>query len=108
MNVFGKHAALHTLKYKKRNSPWMTDNIKLIKLRDRALQRFKETKSISHWDYYKQLRNFTKISIKRENKAINYKFRENKSTKALYTELNKLNTYCNVRDSFCHKILMNE
>jgi len=96
LGLFNKHAPAKTFKQKKtKNDPWITPTIKLMmRLRDKALQKFRKTKSLSHWDYYKSLRNLTNYSLKREKKAyLDFKFSTNKTTKTLYRELKNLNVY---------------
>lgn len=70
LGLFDKHAPVKTFKLKKaKNDPWITPTIKLMMhLRNKALQKFRKTKSLGHWDYYKSLRNLTNYSIKREKK----------------------------------------
>lgn len=94
LDLFDKHAPLVIKKINKPSKyvPWITENIKLLqKLRDKALTKFKNTKTPSQWNYYKQLRNFTTTAIRNEKKAyLNYKFR-NGSTADQWRELKKLN-----------------
>lgn len=95
--LFDKHAPFKTFRVSKnsRHSPWITDNVKLlIKLRNKALSRFKRSKLPAHWSYYKQLRNFTTTAIKHEKKAyLNFAINRNKTSKTLFNELKKLNIY---------------
>ena len=45
LTLFDKHAAVHTIKLKKKHNPWITENIKLLmKLRDRAKKSLYERK----------------------------------------------------------------
>lgn len=70
VHLFNLHAPMRTGKAKSRFSPWLTPNIKLMqKMRDEALDRYKLTRLPGHWSYYKQLRNFTNLSICNEKKA---------------------------------------
>lgn len=44
----------------KRRQPWFTDTIKqMVKLKNKAYNAFKNDRSDSKWNYYKELRNFT-------------------------------------------------
>lgn len=92
INLFNLHAPYKTTKILKPRKPWITDNIKLlISLRDKAKLKFKKTKRTAHWEYYKQLRNYTEVAIKNEKRAyLNTKFRTNDS-KVIWKELKSLN-----------------
>ncbi|XP_031333938.1 uncharacterized protein LOC116163950 [Photinus pyralis] len=68
--TFDKHASRKTVKITRPPAPWLTDNIKfMISLRNKALTRFRQTKKPSHWDYYKQLRNYVTHAVRSEKKA---------------------------------------
>lgn len=90
--LFDKHAPFKTVKITKKPAPWLTDTIKLMmKLRDKAKFKFKMSRSVAHWDYYKTLRNLTTASIKREKKAyFTYKLKQC-NTKDFWRELSYLN-----------------
>lgn len=92
VDLFNLHAPYKTAKISKPRKPWLTDNIKLLlSLRDKAKLKFKRTKKAAHWDYYKQLRNYTEVAIKNEKRAyFNSKFRTNDS-KTIWKELKSLN-----------------
>lgn len=94
LDLFELHAPLQSRKSKKTKPymPWITENIKLMqKLRDRALGRYRKTRLIQHWDYYKQLRNVTNAAIKAEKRAyLNYTF-SNTNIKEKWRVLQKLN-----------------
>jgi len=92
LNIFDIHAPLKIGRNNGNNyCPWITDNIKFMKqLRNQALNRFRQTRSPEHWNYYKQLRNLTTSSIRAEKKAyLNYKF-QNCTPKEQWNELKKL------------------
>lgn len=94
LNVINTHAPIRTAKFSKPPSPWLTDTIKLMqRLRDNALVRFKRSKNIHHWNYYKSLRNLTTNAIRREKRAyLEYRTRiSNKRT--LWKDLKDLNVY---------------
>ncbi len=90
--LFDKHAPYKTFRNKKPSLPYLTDNIKLLmSLRNKAYSKAKRTKNKAHWDYYKQLRNFTSLALQNERKAyFEHKFRLN-SSKEFWHEINKLN-----------------
>lgn len=93
LGLFDKHAPLK--QFRKDNNykyaPWITENIKLLqKLRNKALKRYKQTKSPAHYEYYKQLRNYTTSAIRAEQKAyLRFKF-QNCSMKEKWSELKNL------------------
>jgi len=95
LQVINTHAPLKKVTGKTRPyQPWITPNIRLMQsLRNKALNKFKETKKSEHWIYYKQLRNLTTSAIRSEKKAyLNYKF-SNCSQKQKWQELKKTNIY---------------
>lgn len=70
VHLFNIHAPVRTGKTRRSFSPWLTPTIKLMqKMRDEALDRYKLTRLAGDWNYYKQLRNFTNLSICNEKKA---------------------------------------
>ena len=95
-NVFDMHApyVIVSTAAKRRRSPWITDNIKYLQsLRDAALRKFKRTRLPEHWDYYKQLRNYTTTAIKAEKKAY-LEFRvTHAGGRTMWRELRNLNVY---------------
>ncbi|XP_031353652.1 uncharacterized protein LOC116178327 [Photinus pyralis] len=92
--ILDKHAPFKTSRFTKPYTPWLTDNVRLmIKLRNKALQRFKRSKSPAHWDYYKALRNMTTAAIKAEKKAyLEFTFRSN-NAKTAWQTLRKMSIY---------------
>ena len=61
------------------------------RLRNKALNKYRENKTQASWNYYKQLRNLTTASIRSEKKAyLNYKFRVS-NPQQKWKELHKLN-----------------
>lgn len=81
IQLVDRHAPLITSRFTKPPAPWLTDNIRLmISLKEKALKKYKTTKSVIHLQYYKDLRNFTNQSIKREKKAyFEYKIKNSSS-----------------------------
>lgn len=70
LELFNKHAPLIERRVSKPRAPWLTDNLKMImKLRDRALQKFKRSRSEEDWISYKKLRNFAVESTRGEKSA---------------------------------------
>jgi exonuclease III len=92
LNVFDLHAPYVRKKVLKKRAPWLTDNVRLLmSLRDKAKKRFKRTKLPAHWNYYKNLRNFTTLSIKNEKTAYFSYITRNSNSKTLWSELKSLN-----------------
>lgn len=96
LNVINQHAPIKKVKItSNKNPPWLTDNLKLLmRLRDKAFSKYKKTKKLSHWDYYKSLRNTTNQAINREKKAY-FASLHNTNTKNLWRELKSVNIACN-------------
>lgn len=70
LEIFTLHAPLKTSKFSKPPAPWMTHNIKLLmNLRDKALTKFKSSRSLTHWNYYKMLRNYCNNAVRKEKRA---------------------------------------
>lgn len=108
-NIFDVHAPLTTVRITKKRSPWLTYNIKQMqKSRDKALQKFKQTKNTRDWEVYKTLRNHTKLAITREKKAyLEYQLNTRKKSN-FWKDLQELNIYNKhhknnlVPDSLCN------
>lgn len=90
--LFEKHAPLKTSRITKSPMPWITHNIRsLMKIRDKAKLKYKNTKNSSDYEHYKQMRNFTTKSLSLEKRAyFQNKFKDNDS-KVIYKELHNLN-----------------
>lgn len=90
---------MKTVKYFKANPPWLTDNIKLlIKMRDKALSKFKKTRNNTDWEYYKTLRNQTNVAVRNEKKSyLTFCLRESHS-KALWKKLSNLNIHTKLKN----------
>lgn len=71
------HAPLKTSKFTKPPAPWLTDNLKfMIRLRKKALAKYKKIKTEGTRNEYKQLRNLVTMTLRNEKKAyFNHKFR---------------------------------
>lgn len=76
-NIFNVHAPIKTSRLTKAPAPWLTDNLKLmIKLKRKALTRYKKTGTEASKNEYKQLRNFVTMAVRNEKKGyLNHKFR---------------------------------
>lgn len=94
VSLFDRHAPLRTIRCTKPKALWLTNNIRsMIKLRNNALVKFKNSRNPEDFNYYKNLRNLTSQAIKNEKKAfLNYRIRNNRS-KTLWRDLNELNIY---------------
>ncbi|CAH0559663.1 unnamed protein product [Brassicogethes aeneus] len=81
LSLFDHYAPVRTVRVTKKRAPWLTDNLRLIfRLRNKALQKFKKTKTPNNWDNYKMLRNYANKLIKNEKRAhINSVFTSNNS-----------------------------
>lgn len=94
INLFDHHAPLISKTFNKPLAPWMTDNVKLlIKMKERALQKYKQTKQLKDLKYYKDLRNFTNTAIVNEKKAyLNHRFKNSK-LKTIWKDVKSLDIY---------------
>ena len=92
INIFDVLSPLKTVKIKKQKPAWLTDTVQtMIKIRDKAFQKYKKTKKPEHWEYYRQIRNQTNIAIKAEkNKYLEF-CTNNNNSKILWKRLNNLN-----------------
>ncbi|KAF2884258.1 hypothetical protein ILUMI_21910 [Ignelater luminosus] len=90
--LFHKHAPWCQVTFGKKPAPWLIDNIKLLmKLRDKAKSKYKDTRTEADWPYYKALRNFTTTAVRNEKKTyLQFKI-DNNNTKELWNELRRLN-----------------
>lgn len=100
LNIFDTVAPEKTIYMKHKNPPWLTDNVKfLIKLRDKALSKYKRSKNNNHWNYYKSLRNQVTTAIRNEKKAfLNFSL-NNSFGKELWNKLNLLNIHSKSRET---------
>lgn len=69
LDLFNKHAPLRTVRISKPKAPWLTDNVRgLMKNRDIALRKFRQSKCPNDFSFYKQLRNLTLSAIRAAKK----------------------------------------
>lgn len=92
LSIFDFHAPIKTVRITKNKAPWLTSAIKILRAkRDKALFKFKKSKNLADWNFYKTLRNETNYAIKREKKAY-LQFKINTGNKNdMWKELKKLN-----------------
>lgn len=91
INLFNKHAPIITRRFTKPNIPWLNPNLKLLmSLRDKAKSRFRRTKRIQDWNYYKTLRNLTTTTFRLEKRAYFDFVTRTKDNKALWRQLGAL------------------
>lgn len=70
INLFNVHAPTKTCRITKPPAPWLTENLKLMmKLRDKALTKYKKNRTNVNWNDYKSLRNLVNMSVKSEKRA---------------------------------------
>lgn len=76
ISLFNIHAPMKTSKITKNPAPWLTGNIRfMMRLRQKALSKYKKHKSDADWQSYKDLRNLVLTTIRNEKKAyLNFKF----------------------------------
>lgn len=75
--LFDIHAPVENTIINKKKCPYITDNIKfMIKLKDKAYRRYLKSKNATHYDYYKDLRNYVTQAIRHEKIAY-FKFQLN-------------------------------
>lgn len=105
LSLFNKHSPFVTSRITKPYSPWLTDTIRqMMKERDKALSQYKKDKTIENWNYYKQLRNFTLQSIRREKSAYLTYYQNRLDSKHLWKALQKLNIKQNHTTDIPHNL----
>lgn len=94
LKIFDAYAPEKSVVFSKKYSPWITPVIKIMQnLRNKAMQRFKRTRLPAHWDFYKQLRNYTNKATEVEKKAYLRQRFENSSVKEKWQELKRLSVF---------------
>lgn len=80
LQIYDLYAPVKYAVIKRESHPWITDTVReMIKLRNKAFQRFKMTKLKTHEQYYKNLKKTVRSAIYNEKKAyfthyVNYNF----------------------------------
>lgn len=70
LQLIDSHAPLRQIRITKKYAPWLTDNIRfLITLRNKALSKWRKSKNVAHYNYYKSLRNYTTLACRKEKKS---------------------------------------
>nr|CAI5845128.1 unnamed protein product [Callosobruchus analis] len=99
------HVPMKTYRITKQYAPWLNTAVKeLMLLRDQALQAYKITQHVAHWETYKALRNQVTAAVKREKRAY-FKTKlsncqNSKATWSVMRELGSLNTIHDLRSHF--------
>ncbi|CAK1602560.1 unnamed protein product [Parnassius mnemosyne] len=104
LDAFEIHAPLKLIRLKRKPTPWITDNIKLMMtLRDSAHNRANTSGKDSHNDYYKSLRNLVNSAINREKSAY-FTFFINKNQgnpKTMWSHLKRISPVGNQSGQIC-------
>lgn len=88
ISIFDCHAPVRRIRVSKPPAPWLTYAIKiLIREKDTALRKYRRTKTPIDWENYKNLRNFTLASIRREKKAYYNSLFQSRNSKSLWKGL---------------------
>lgn len=103
LDLFDTHAPLSTVRVSKPHAPWMTDVVKRIaKERDSALRKYKQDKTTANWQHYKNLRNFTLASIRREKQAFICSSQNNSAQ--LWKTLKQMNIKSSKNETIPHSL----
>lgn len=81
LDLFNKHAPLKFIKHTNKSKPYITYNLKeMIKLKNKAHKKYLKTKSLTHKNYYIDLKNYVNLAIKREKIAyMEYTYKKSKN-----------------------------
>lgn len=92
LELFDKHAPYITSRISKPYAPWLTHNLKqMMKQRDKALSKYKQTKSVDDHNYYKQIRNLVTSAVIKEKAAYLAFQQKNANKKELWKSIKYLN-----------------
>nr|CAI5827095.1 unnamed protein product [Callosobruchus analis] len=70
VQLFDKHAPVRTARITKPYAPWITCNVKrMMRERDIALQKYKQTKSVADYSNYAMIRNLVLSTVRKEKAA---------------------------------------
>lgn len=96
LEIFNRHAPLKTVRVTKPKAPWLTPNLKLLmKERDRAKQKHKQTKSNEDFNRYKELRNYTLSIVRNEKKCYLNSICAENNLRKTWSTLKNLNVHKN-------------
>lgn len=96
INIFNVLAPITQVTSKNKNPPWLTYTIKsMIRLKNKAYSKYKNTKSDADWDFYKQIKNRTNIAIRQEKKQYLQNTIDNEvnNTRSFWSKINRLNIH---------------
>ena len=103
LELFDFHAPLSTVHVSKPHAPWLTNAIKrIMKERDLAHRIYKQDKTPANWQRYKNLRNFTLTSIRREKEAFICNSQDNSAQ--LGRNLKRLNIQTQINKTLLHNL----
>lgn len=92
VSLFDRHAPLITVRVSKPHCPWITDVIKLMmKERDRAKLKYNLNPTPENHKSYKELRNYTLASIRREQASYLEYIHKERQAKQFWKTLSNLN-----------------
>lgn len=92
LDVFDRYAPFKNIRITKPYCPWITDNIRTMQqIRDHSKNKYLRTRSESDWIYYKSIRNYTTLAMKREKQAYYNQRFSARDTATVYRELGKMN-----------------
>lgn len=92
LELFDTHAPYITSRISKPYAPWLTHNLKqMMKQRDKALSKYKRTKSTDDHTYYKQMRNLVTNAVTKEKAAYLTFQQNNVNKKELWKSIKYLN-----------------
>lgn len=96
LTVFNKYAPIVQRRVTKQPAPWLTDNLKILqKERNKALQKFKKTRSEADFNNYKELRNYTLSVTRHEKKTYLNQAFQTKDSKTYWKILRNFSTCSN-------------
>lgn len=107
ITLFDIHAPYRTVTVKHPPRPYITDTIKqMIKLKDRAYNKYKKNKLENHLHMYKDLKNYLSLAIKNEKKAyISHQININRNDpKKLWRDFAKWNVHNKPLNEICPAI----
>lgn len=89
--LFDIHAPIRIVRATKQRAPWLTDTIRdMIGLKEKALDRYRKSKTMANWNSFKDLRNYITGAIRREKRAYITHAVKLKDSKSLWSTLRSL------------------